>query len=188
MARRLQRFIKSKSLAVKSIADVGCGPAIMLFELAPRLPYCDFLGFDGSRKVLNINRWRTTTEGLRNLRFEFARLPEIMTEQRFDIVTCIAALHYVRESRRAIRNLYSMLKPGGYLIFNYPNRTQRAAYQREAQRDPTVKQRFNLVLSGSNLLSREVIESTLQQNTESFWSAVGERACWSNPCVAVAKQ
>jgi ubiquinone/menaquinone biosynthesis C-methylase UbiE len=166
---------------------VGCGLAVTLFELARRRPQSEFHGFDHSRFVLRYKRERARNEGLHNLHFEYGRLPGLDVERQFDLVTCIATLHYVREARRALRGLYMSVRPGGYLIFNYSNERQRGSYQADSGRDPSVRRRFALVLSGTNLLSRAVIERTLHHRPESFWRNVGEPVPWNSPCVVMSK-
>jgi len=185
MARRISRFIKRKRLDVRRLADVGCGPAITLFSLAPRMPGCELDGFDSSRTVLRLDRLKARREGLRNLRFRRAGLPDLEIEGEYDIVVCIATLHYVEDVRKALRQLYRIVRPGGHLIFNYPNRVQQAATRREARTDPIVGRRFALVLSGTNLLTRGVIADVLRQRPRSFWREVDEPPRWLNPCVVV---
>ncbi len=188
MAHRIRRFIKSNRLDVHRFADVGCGPAITLFELARKMPDCRFDGYDVSTKVLNQNRKRARKEGLQNLRFIHSELPGLQRESVYDIVICIATIHYVRDVRRALRELYGMVSPGGYLIFNYPNRVQQAATRREARQDPVTKRRFALVLSGVNLLTRDRIAAILKQRPRSCWREVGEPPRRLNPCVIVRKR
>jgi len=188
MARRISRFAKSKGLAVRRLADIGCGPAITLSALAPRMPACKFVGFDSSRGVLRLDRAKTRKEGLHNIRFRRAELPELPTESGYDIVICIATLHYVKDVRRALRRLHRMVRPGGFLIFNYPNRVQQGATRREACKDPIVGKRFALVLSGANLLTQARIAEVLRERPRSFWREVDEPPRWLNPCVVVPKR
>jgi len=187
MARRIARLIKSKGLDVHRFADVGCGPAITLFALAARMPECKFDGFDSSRTVLSLDRRKARREGLRNVRFRSAELPDLRIDGDYDIVTCIATLHYVEDIRGALRHLHRLVRPGGYLIFNYPNRIQRAATQKEAREDPVVGRRFALVLSGANLLTQEAISDVLPNRPRSFWREVGEPPRWLNPCVVISR-
>lgn len=187
MARRLERFVQTKGVVLHDCADVGCGPAVTLFELARRMPQCEFVGFDSAQTVLRSNSRRAKRAGLHNLLFDYGRLPELPRNRQFDLVTSIATLHYVCEPRRALLALYRMVRPGGYLIFNYPNERQRTLYRVQSKRDPSVRKRFALVLLGTNLLSRPLIERTLHHRPESFWRAVGEPILWGNPCVAVPK-
>ena len=188
MARRIARFIKAKGLDVCCFADVGCGPAVTLFALAPRLPTCTFDGFDSSRIVLRLDRRKARRERVRNLRFHRAELPDLGIEGRYDLVLCIATIHYVADPRRALLKLHRMLRPGGFLIVNYPNRVQQGATRREARKDPIVRTRFALVLSGANLLTRKAIADVLGERPRSFWREVGEPPRWLNPCVVVPKR
>lgn len=187
VAKRIERFMKSRGLTARSIADFGCGPATTLFDLARRMPRCDFHGYDSSRVILRMNRQKAEKLGLDNLNFHCAKLPAMAVRRQFSIVLCIATLHYVEAPRRAIRQLYSMVEPGGCLIFNYPNRAHRAAVIREAERDPVVSRRFELVIRGGNLLSYSSVERTLRRRPRSFWLAVGEQANRLNPCVVVER-
>ncbi len=188
MARKIARFLRDRGLEVRRVADVGCGPATTLSSLAHRMPACAFDGFDASRAVLALDRRAARGEGLRNLRFRRAVLPDLGIEGGYDLVICLATLHYVRDARRALQELFRIVRPGGHLLFNYPNRAQQGATRREARMDPVVERRFALVLSGANLLTREAIEATLRARPRSFWREVGEPPRWLNPCVVVLRR
>ena len=171
-----------------SLADVGCGPAFMLFEAARRHPDATLFGYDAAESVVRRNRSIADERGADTLRFEMARLPELNVDHRFECVTCIATLHYVADVRSALDALYSRVAPGGRLIFNYPNRHTRRAYLEDPPADP---ERFELVLDGENLLTYEAIEGILSRRLRSFWKAVDEDDWRSigraNPCVIVDK-
>ncbi len=122
-----------------------------------------------------------------NLHFEFARLPEV-PPRRFDLVTCNATLHYLDSPMAAVQNLYTLVNPGGYLIFNYPNRHTRAWYARWTRDDTSLQARFALLLAGENLLTQRGIRTVLGQRPTSFWAAVGEPGSRENPCVTVVKR
>lgn len=187
VARLLESYFKSEGVSVSSLADVGCGPATTLFELAQRSPDIDLFGYDSSRTILEKDHRRAARLKLDNLHFGFAELPRLAIGRKFDVVICLATLHYVEDPGRAIRSLHSIVEPGGHLIFNYPNNVQRAATASEAEKDPVVSKRFALVLAGRNLLTRDVIAGTLGRRPESFWKAVGEPPRRLNPCVVITK-
>ena len=42
--------------------------------------------------------------------------------KEYDFINCLEAIEHVPDERQAITNLYSMLKPQGYLLLNVPNR------------------------------------------------------------------
>lgn len=38
----------------------------------------------------------------------------------FDFITCVSTLEHIREPARAVRNMFSLLKPGGRLVLSFP--------------------------------------------------------------------
>ncbi len=178
---RIIRFGKLKSLDMGAVADVGCGPAIALFELAKKLPQTSFSGYDRSTAVIRKNRDRVCKLGLPNLEFDAICLPEVPKLYRFDFVLCIATLHYVDKNLKAIRNLYGILNAGGVLVFNYPNRYTMLWYVRNA--DEVMKRRFALLLSGKNVLTQRRIVEVLGTPCQNFWREVGEATHRANPCL-----
>jgi SAM-dependent methyltransferase len=150
------------------------------------MPECRLHGFDASEVILRKDRERARREGLTNLRFGLCRLPK-PPAGTYDLVTCIATIHYLSRPEQAIQGLYGIVRRGGHLIFNYPNRIQRERYRKDALRDPSVATRFSLILVGRNLLTHAAIERTLEARVEDFWSSVSEPTQKANPCVVVAK-
>ncbi|MFB6193852.1 MAG: trans-aconitate 2-methyltransferase [Halobaculum sp.] len=170
-----------------SLADVGCGPAFMLFGIAERHPETELVGYDRAPSVLRENRRLAAERGL-DVTFRRGVLPAFEPDRRFECVTCLATLHYVREPERAIRRLYDAVAAGGRLICNYPNRHTRRAYRDDPATDPD---RFRPLLDGESLLSYRRIRETLGRDPRSFWKAVGADDWRSlgrtNPCVVVER-
>ena len=81
------------------------------------------------RRDIVLVRWR------RVRRINRILLPEPEVDRRFDLVYCYATLHYVEAVERALRALYELVRPGGHLVFNYPNRLTRAEYRRLSSGD-----------------------------------------------------
>jgi len=186
MAHRLQVFMEGHPAS--SVADFGCGPALTLFQLAAEMPSVRFTGLDPSSDVIARNGERARELGLGNLGFRVDTLPELTTGERFDLVTCIATLHYVADVRAAVVALFRRVLPGGSLVFNYPNRFTKAAYARwAAEGGPERARRFDLVIRGENLLSSRRIGELLGRRPRSFWVAVGEEGARENPCVVVSR-
>ncbi len=186
--RWVERIIKFQLLTnskFDSVADFGCGPAIALFELARRLPDARFYGFDESAAVIRRNSDKARALGLPNITFARGHLPEVPRGSLFSLILCIATLHYVKDSGPAIRNLFAALKPGGFLVFNYPNLYSMNWYRKNANSD--MRERFALVLAGKNILSKRTIESVLGRPSHNFWTKMGESAQKANPCLLVAK-
>jgi trans-aconitate methyltransferase len=185
MARRLSDYFESFP---ESLADVGCGPAHMLFELAPEHPESDFVGFDAAKPIVQDNRSRAANRDIGNLTFHCESLPDFSADREFECITSIATLHYVADIETAITRLLAHLKPEGVLIFNYPNRHTRQMYRTDPE---TNADRFELVLDGENLLTQNKIRRITNRQPESFWKAVNEddwRAIGqTNPCVILRK-
>lgn len=172
-----------------SIADVGCGPALVPFELAPEYTDTEFHCYDVAPSVVEANRQRASEAGLSNLRFAVASLPDLGVDREFDLVYCMATLYFVADAERALRELYDLVTPGGTLVCNYPNRYTRTWVVEEA--DAEKREAFDLVARGENLLSYERIGELLGRTPRSYWSAVGASdepyARRSSPAVYVRK-
>lgn len=188
---QFRRFFDSRGVPA-TMASVGCGPADAEFELARRYPDLALSCFDTAETVLAENRERAAAEGLDNLSFGVATLPDPDVDRRFDLVYCYATLTYVRESVRAVRALYDLVAPGGHLVFDYPNRHTRATYRELFPEDVPDEGRFGerwrLVLDGENLLSHERIREALGTWPRSFYAEIGrEGPPRDSSCVFVPK-
>jgi hypothetical protein len=62
------------------------------------------------------------------------------------------------------------VKPGGYLIFNYPNEATREWLRDEPEGK---REFFAPVAAGTNLLTREAIERLLDTDVDDYWAFVG---------------
>ncbi len=186
--QRIKRFSTKRGLRFRSMADFGCGPGIALLELAELYPAASFHGFEISSALVDRNRKKATELGLQNVSFETTTLPTVPRTFTVDLVLCIATLHYIEASLLALQNLFMTVRPGGLLIFNYPN-TFTAHWYREnvLKSDEALRRRFALVLGGKNLLSQRKIAVALGRPCGNFWKKVGESMDRANPCVFVSK-
>jgi trans-aconitate methyltransferase len=171
MADMIGAFLQNKRIG--SVADYGCGPATCLFALAERFPQIEFYGFDVAASIIEKNSEKASELGIKNLSFKQDGLPIPRKERAYDLVICLATLHYIKEIELAIKNLLGLVNPKGYLIFNYPNTYCRTAYQRDIKpQDETMKQRFAVVLAGENLLSLKKISIALGSRPKKFYSSI----------------
>ena len=170
MAEKLRAFIDEHD--VNEVADIGCGPASTLFELARTYPSLIFYGFDIANTVVTKNRERAEREGLHNILFECEVLPHPRTLRKFDLVLCFSTLHYVEEVQEAILSLFGLVKPEGYLVFNYPNIHSKRAKENEIQpNDELMLKRFSVLLSGVNITSQREIKHLLGITPKKFYSS-----------------
>ena len=170
MADMIGDFMQNRGIDL--VADYGCGPATLLFALAERFPQTEFYGFDVAESIIQRNIERALQLGRQNLHFEQDDLPNPRRERKYDLVVCLATLHYIKEIKRAVKNLFELVNPQGHLIFNYPNIYTRASYRAEIKpQDESMKKRFALVLAGKNLLSLMKIEELLGASPKKFYSS-----------------
>ena len=179
----LAEFLAARG-APDSLADVGCGPGLVAFDVADRYPDADVVGYDTARSVIEENRERAREEGTGNIRFEQATLPAFDPSREFDVVFCYATLGYVVEAERAVEALYETVAPGGCLVVTYANRLSRGHYRSVAEGpketladtpgfDPDrYTKRFGPVIEGENLLSYECIHELLGTWPQSVFSVV----------------
>jgi trans-aconitate methyltransferase len=170
MADMICHFMQNKRINL--VADYGRGLATLMFALAERFPQTEFFGFDTAISIIQKNLERAFQLDLKNLHFEQDGLPSPRKERTYDLVCCFATLHYIKEIERAVKNLFELVNPKGYLIFNYPNIYTRAAYRRDIKpRDEYMKKRFVLVLAGENLLTLKKINIMLGSRPKKFYSS-----------------
>lgn len=95
------------------ICDLGCGHALYLRQFME-------LGFE----VVGVEpdpsaRAQATAAGVKVLEGTAENLPELAGQ--FDLVLCTHALEHCRDAPKALRNTYSLTKPGGLCYIEVPN-------------------------------------------------------------------
>lgn len=166
-------------------ADVGCGPGDLVFEVAERYPDATVVGYDAAEAVLAENRYYAHEARL-DVEFKQAVLPGFDPDQRFDIVSCLFTLCYVRDIERALVNLYDAVEPSGFLVVHYHNRLAQAHYSSIAEspaehlgedsvwKPETFAERFELLIQGQSLLSYERIHELLGTWPQSLFSVAND--------------
>jgi SAM-dependent methyltransferase len=172
MADHLDAFL-DRVRPVASVASVGCGPAAAEFAVARRRPDVEFHCYDAAPAVVDANREEAAAEGVENLSFDVAALPDTGVDRTFDVVYCMAVLYFVRDAAGALRELFRLTAPGGHLVFTYPNRDMQAWARGLDADDGAKREAFSLVAAGENLLSEDRIHDLLGASPRSYWSAVG---------------
>lgn len=174
MVAAVERFLEdvvASAVAgtVDSFASVGCGPAVTELALARRHPEIDFHCDDVAEAVVADNRELAAEEGIDNVAFEVAALPDLDLGREFDVVYCVATLYFVGDVERALVALFEHVTPGGYLIVNYPSeRTREWAAGHEAWR----REFFEPLIDGENLLTVDDVERVLDTSLDDFWATV----------------
>jgi len=124
---------------------------------------------DAAPAVVDANREKAREEGVENVSFDVATLPDTGIDREFDVVYCMAVLYFVRDAEAALRELWRLTAPGGYVAFTYPNRRLQA-WARDL--DDEKREAFSLVAAGENLLTYDRIQDVLGTYPRSYWTAV----------------
>ncbi len=91
------------------ILDVACGTGTLLRTLSSGYAVTP-TGVDASREMLDIARTKVGSAA-RLVRAWATNLP--FRSNRFDLVLCVNAFHYIRDPQRALQEFARVLKPNG---------------------------------------------------------------------------
>lgn len=99
----------------ETVLDLGCGDGILTEQLSLLVPYGKVLGIDASIHMLE------TAKKLRknNLEFVHTDINKIKFENEFDIIFSNAALHWIKDHRKLLKNAYKALKPQGKILWDF---------------------------------------------------------------------
>jgi ubiquinone/menaquinone biosynthesis C-methylase UbiE len=121
------------------VLDAGCGPGRLTIPLARAVgPDGEVVALDGQPEMLGKLERRIADEGITNVRLLRAGLGEgALGEGGFDRVVLAMVLGEVRDRRKAVRELYAALEPGGVLsvteIFGDPDYRRPSTVRREVE-------------------------------------------------------
>lgn len=99
------------------LLDAGCGTGQFLSTIHDYYPTARLYGIDYSAGMLAIAARRNSYVYYRNGDICKPGTLDFVEENSVDIVTCMHSFPYYLDKMRALRNIYSVLKPNGYAIF-----------------------------------------------------------------------
>lgn len=99
----------------EAILDLGCGDGALTEQLAQLVPQGSVLGMDASRGMIEA----AEKHQRENLRFIHMDMNDMAFLEQFDVIYSNAALHWVQDHQRLLRNAYAALKPGGVITWNF---------------------------------------------------------------------
>lgn len=99
----------------EQILDLGCGDGILTGRLAALVPDGKVLGIDSSIGMIKTAQ-KITMDNLEFIRMDISDLDFVNT---FDVIFSNAALHWVKDHRRLLRNSYTALKEGGIILWDF---------------------------------------------------------------------
>jgi trans-aconitate 2-methyltransferase len=97
------------------ILDLGCGDGALSAHMADLVPHGEVVGIDASRGMIEAAR----SKERKNLWFLLMDINELNYTERFDVVFSNAALHWIKDHKRLLRNVSHALCKGGRLRFNF---------------------------------------------------------------------
>jgi len=115
----------------ENILDLGCGSGENTIELARRAPQGRALGIDSSPAMIaraQAARQELAPQLAIRLDFRLGDIGDIALPDRYSLVFSNAALHWVKDHRRALQAWHRLLQPGGRLVVQMP-----ANYEETAQ-------------------------------------------------------
>jgi trans-aconitate 2-methyltransferase len=112
------KIVKELSLTGnENVLDVGCGDGRTTVEIAKRVPEGSVLGVDISPNM--IDEARKSFGDVKNLSFECIDISQFTSNKVFDFAVSFSAFHWVKDQKKALKNIYSVLKPGGKLLMKF---------------------------------------------------------------------
>jgi SAM-dependent methyltransferase len=127
-ARRLRLKMADRALsdfaggAPIRLLDAGCGDGLLALALAKRHPSWTVVGVDLREDMLAGARARAAARSLDNVSFEAADLLRPLSLSGFDAVAALECLSEIPDDEAALRTLAGVLRPGGLLVAQVPDR------------------------------------------------------------------
>jgi trans-aconitate 2-methyltransferase len=97
------------------ILDLGCGDGELTAQLALRVPRGRVLGIDASHGMIDTARKHAAG----NLDFALQDINTLEYEDEFDLAISNATLHWIKDHRRMLHNVFRALRQGGIIRFSF---------------------------------------------------------------------
>jgi trans-aconitate methyltransferase len=97
------------------ILDLGCGDGVLTAGFAELVPEGFVLGIDASQNMIETASRQTA----RNLQFRPMDIDSMDLDERFDLVFSNATLHWIKDHRTLLANVFAILNEGGTIRFNF---------------------------------------------------------------------
>lgn len=105
----------------EKLIELGCGPGFYSCNLAMRFSEISVLGVDRSPSQLSWARQKRNTLGLNNCRFQSDNVLELShADESFDVLIASRLFTVLPNRRRAVAEMYRVLRPGGRCFIAEP--------------------------------------------------------------------
>jgi arsenite methyltransferase len=110
-----------KPVPGQKLIELGCGPGFYSCGLAKKFPEIEVLGIDRSPKQLAWAREKRNRLGLGNCRFKSDNVLELsLADESVDILVASRLFTVLPNRRRAVAEMYRVLRPGGRCFIAEP--------------------------------------------------------------------
>ena len=105
----------------EKLIELGCGPGFYSCKLAARFPEISVLGVDRSPSQLRFAREKRNGLGLNNCRFQSDNVLELShPNDSFDVLIASRLFTVLPNRRRAVAEMFRILRPGGRCFIAEP--------------------------------------------------------------------
>ncbi|MBN1549482.1 class I SAM-dependent methyltransferase [Candidatus Babeliales bacterium] len=98
----------------EQVLDVGCGDGRVTATIAELVPNGQVLGIDNSQDMIGYAQ--ELHHDIQNLTFQKADIQILDIRNTYDLIVSFSTLHWIRDQRAALNNMYNALHPGGRLL------------------------------------------------------------------------
>ena len=98
------------------IVEIGCSSGFLLKDLVKAFPLATVIGVDVVKEPLY--RLAENLPGVPLMRFDLLKCP--LTDNIADAIVMLNVLEHIEDDVGALKNVFKLLKPGGYLILEVP--------------------------------------------------------------------
>jgi SAM-dependent methyltransferase len=99
------------------VLDAGCGSGAISRLIAYTYPQAEVIGVDLREQYLDFARTRARSENIQNLTFRAADVFDLpFPDATFDVVWTKYLLQWLKEPKRALRELKRVTRPGGIIV------------------------------------------------------------------------
>lgn len=103
----------------ESLLDVGTGDGKICSVMANKTTG-EVIGIDPSKEMISYAREHFPKKDFPNLHFQMGDAENFQSNKRFDKITSFTAMHLVVDQEKALKNLASLLQPGGKIFLKFP--------------------------------------------------------------------
>lgn len=99
----------------ETILDLGCGDGYLTEQLSCLVPMGSVLGIDASAGMIETAKKRMKD----NLAFMQMNINAIDFQNMFDVIFSNATLHWIKDHKKLLKNVFSALKKNGIILWDF---------------------------------------------------------------------